>query len=158
MIVSRRSHAAQPAIDLVNEKNEIEKSGALLARIQELPLPPEYRELIKNDVASLANIGESKAKWEGIEAIKAVPTLTTINGCGLTLYGRGRFEPKPEWFFATQYFVMLFIPIVPIKRYLVSRAPKGGWYFHGTAKFTKGPQNLFMVRLLHSLPQQWCFL
>jgi hypothetical protein len=45
------------------------------------------------------------------------------------------YLPKPEWQYATVYWVVLFIPVLPIRRYLVSRAPTRGWYFHHKLSF-----------------------
>lgn len=68
--------------------------------------------------------------------IKRVPPLRMVNGIGTNLYSLGiSYPPKPEWHYATLYFVVLFIPLIPLKRYLVTPAPGGGWYFHGSIRF-----------------------
>ena len=68
--------------------------------------------------------------------IKSPPTLRTVNGIGVHLYSLGiPYPPKPEWHYATLYLVVLFIPLIPLKRYLVTPASNGAWYFHATIRF-----------------------
>ncbi|SUA81644.1 hypothetical protein [Pandoraea pnomenusa] len=67
-----------------------------------------------------------------LEPIKSAPSLYTINGIGVTLYGRT--DPKPDGsYMATYYFVFFAIPLMPITRYRV--IPNGrGYRFLGKGK------------------------
>lgn len=75
-------------------------------------------------------------KRDEVKPLGKAPPLHTINGIGTNLYSLGiKYPANPEWQYGTLYFVVLFIPLIPLKRYLVSPAPGGGWYFHAKIKF-----------------------
>jgi hypothetical protein len=73
---------------------------------------------------------------DGAKPIKNAPPLRTVNGIGTHLYSFGKAHPaKPEWRYATLYFVVLFIPLFPIKRYLVTPQGSDSWIFHTAVRF-----------------------
>lgn len=69
-----------------------------------------------------------------LEPIDSAPSLYTINGCGVTLYGNTDFDKETRSYMATYYFVLLFIPIFPIRRYRVISSGMNSYRFLG-----KGP-------------------
>lgn len=127
------------ALELANRQNEYEMAVGIVAHIQILPLPEDLVQLMRDTEAQLQNLIEERDKeiWSGITRISINPSLATINGVGGKIYGRTPFAGDPTWYFTTYYFVVLFLPIFPIRRYLVSDAPSGGWYFHASAPLTK---------------------
>jgi hypothetical protein len=126
------------AIDLANDRSDYDGSREILLQVQRLLLPPELREKIEDDINRLQQISEDRRCFESVHPIDSAPTLGTFNTVGFTLYGCSPFPARSGWYFATYYFVILFLPLIPIARYLVSDAPGGGWYFHGRTPLTKG--------------------
>jgi hypothetical protein len=94
--------------------------------------PAEGR--IKEAVEKVKN--PAHLQRDKFKPIKNVPPLRTVNGIGISLYSLGiAYPPKPEWRYATLYFVVLFIPLIPLKRYLVTPGGGNSWYFHATIRF-----------------------
>jgi hypothetical protein len=72
-----------------------------------------------------------------LESIKSAPSLYTINGFGVTLYGNTDKSPSDGSYMATYYLVFFFVPVLPLARYRV--IPTGsGYRFLG-----KGPLRVF---------------
>lgn len=69
-----------------------------------------------------------------LEPIEAAPSLYTINGCGVTLYGNTDADPETGSYMATYYFVLIFIPIFPICRYRVISTGGSSYRFLGKGK------------------------
>ncbi|WP_150112408.1 hypothetical protein [Ferrovum myxofaciens] len=61
-----------------------------------------------------------------LEPIKSAPSLYTINGFGVTLYGNTDKNPSDGSYMATYYLVFFFVPVLPLARYRV--IPTGGGY------------------------------
>ncbi len=70
--------------------------------------------------------------------IDSSPSLYTINGCGVTLYGNTDLDPESGSYMATYYFVLIFVPIFPICRYRVISTGGSSYRFLG-----KGPLRTF---------------
>ncbi len=66
-----------------------------------------------------------------LEPIDSAPSLYTINGCGLTLYGSTDLDSRSGSYMATYYFVLFFVPIFPICRYRVISSGAKGYSFLG---------------------------
>lgn len=66
-----------------------------------------------------------------MKPIKRNPTLFTLNGCGVTVYGSRDFCPHTTSYVKTYFITLVFVPILPIGAYRVVNAPEGGWYFLG---------------------------
>lgn len=73
-----------------------------------------------------------------LEPIDSAPSLYTINGCGVTLYGNTDLHKETGSYMATYYFVFLFVPIFPICRYRVINSGGNSYRFLG-----KGPLRTF---------------
>lgn len=54
------------------------------------------------------------------QPLKRAPALFTLNGVGVKLYG-SRDESDDGWYTSTLYFVVLFVPILPIAAYRIQR-------------------------------------
>ena len=72
---------------------------------------------IEEDIVSVNEIVETQKK--NGTPIKSAPTLYTLNGCGTTLYGD------------TQYFALIFIPILPLARFSVENVGNNSYNFFG---------------------------
>ena len=57
--------------------------------------------------------------------VHSAPPLYTINGCGLTIYGNSDPDLETGSHVATYYFVLLFLPLLPICRYRVIPVDRG---------------------------------
>jgi hypothetical protein len=117
--------------------NETSKWGpciSLLESALELASEVTLRQKLNEN---LAIVKANHASLGELEPIKKAPSLSTINGIGVTLYGSTDKNPSDGSYMATYYFVFFFIPIFPIARYRV--IPTGGGYrFLG-----KGPLRTF---------------
>jgi hypothetical protein len=110
------------------------KSEELYKRAHALAAGTPVEGRIKESVKNIKN--PAQRQRDRVKPIKRAPPLRTVNTIGTNLYSLGiKYPPNPEWQYATLYFVVLFIPLIPLRRYLVSPAPSGGWYFHATLRF-----------------------
>lgn len=66
-----------------------------------------------------------------LKPISSAPTLRTINGIGLTVYGQHDFDPETRSYVTVHYFVLVFVPIFPIARYRVIAVDDGRYQFLG---------------------------
>jgi hypothetical protein len=71
-----------------------------------------------------------------LERIEEAPTLWRLNGVGTTMLGSYR-DPNlpPSCYFSVLFFTLLFVPVIPIKIYLISPAAAGRMKFHGKIGF-----------------------
>ena len=110
------------------------KSEELYKRAQALAMGTAAEGRIKENVKDIKN--PAQRQRDRVKPIERVPPLWTINGVGTHLYSLGiKYPPEPKWQYATLYFVFIFIPLIPMRRYLVSPAPNGAWHFHATLRF-----------------------
>src|SRR5437660_963105 len=111
-------------------------------------------------IRPIGPIGPIKSKWrEGslmqelyerfpdMQPISSPPSLTTINGIGLMLYGHRDFDEATRTYVKTLWFTLLFIPIFPAGAYRVADAPNGGWFFLGKVP-TSGTARAWPLLLL----------
>lgn len=71
------------------------------------------------------------------EAVNSPPKMYTLNGIGTRLLGR--YQPTQEGvYIATLWLTFLFLPIWPLRAYLVLPAPDGGWRFFGRTPIPPG--------------------
>jgi hypothetical protein len=70
-------------------------------------------------------------RFPEMKPVDKAPTLQTVNGIGTTAYGRRDLDPETGTYVLTQWFTILYIPLIPIASYRVANAPGGGWYFLG---------------------------
>jgi hypothetical protein len=68
--------------------------------------------------------------------ISSPPTMYTINGVGTALYGRRNEHAPSGTHVGTLYFVVLFLPVVPLSCYRMRDAIGGGWHFIGKVPFS----------------------
>jgi hypothetical protein len=97
---------------------------------------------------------EIEIDWEKrfpkMSPMNGVPSLSTINGCGLSLYGGRDHDPITGTYVKTHVFVMVFIPIFFLKAFRVADAESGGWYFIGReplSGFARGWNKLLFITL-----------
>lgn len=122
------------AVAYGNETSKWEPCIRLLRAALELA---NEKKLIQKLRENLAIVEGNHKSLGDLEPIKAAPSLYTINGFGVTLYGNTDRNPSDGSYMATYYLVFFFIPLFPLARYRV--IPTGGGYrFLG-----KGPLRTF---------------
>jgi hypothetical protein len=144
------------AIDLANEKSDHEGARRIIDQVAALPLPAEWEEQVVEDLARLDEILKDRTAWKDVKPTRSAPWLVTFNGTGFAAYGGAPFTPRPGWCIATYYFVVFFIPILPIARYLVSDALGGGRYFHGRLPLSRWNKYHLLVVLAVVLCCPFC--
>ncbi len=65
-----------------------------------------------------------------LEPIEGGPGLQTFNGIGTYLAGTQEKAPDGTYI-STLFFMLVFVPLWPIRQYLVAQAEGGGWFFLG---------------------------
>jgi hypothetical protein len=120
----------QCAISYGNATSNWDACIELLEQSLKLASDKELRQRINEN---LTIVKANHVSLGNLEPIDKVPSLSTINGIGFTLYGSTETRPSDGSYMATYYFVFFFIPIFPIARYRIIRQD-GGYRFLG-----KGP-------------------
>ena len=129
------------AIEISNTNSDFKRALELTRGLLDLPMNAAWRERLQDDIGTLqenqvhAEIEEREAALR-LKPIANPPSMGTFNTVGCRVYGRQSYDNQGRYF-TILYFVALFLPLVPLGRYLVSDAPTGGWYFHAKAPFTK---------------------
>jgi hypothetical protein len=83
--------------------------------------------------------------------IRSAPALMRLNGCGTTAHGRDDQDADDGTYILTQFVSVLFMPLFPLRQYLVRDIPGRGraWTFIGKVPF--GPFAYFWNRALAAL-------
>lgn len=63
--------------------------------------------------------------------VRKAPTLSRINGIGMTMHGVRDADQETGTYVKTQCLTLLFLPLFMLKAYRVADAEGGGWYFLG---------------------------
>ena len=79
------------------------------------------------------------------QALTKAPSLGTVNGIGLSVYGR-RDPADDGTYTLTRYFTFLFVPLLPLDAFRVADAEGGGYYF--LAKMPLSAASLLWRRLV----------
>lgn len=69
-------------------------------------------------------------KFPSMTPVRSAPTLTRINGCGVSLYGKRDFDAETRTYVSTWCFALIFVPVFCLRAYRVADGPRG-WYFIG---------------------------
>ena len=123
----------QCAIAYGNKTSKWAPCISLLQKSLELASDTDLRKRISENLAIVRGNYDS---FGDLEPITSAPSLGTIYGIGVTLYGSSDKKPDGS-FMSTYYFVFLGIPIFPLSRYRVT-STLNGYRFFG-----KGPLRTF---------------
>ncbi|MES2921229.1 MAG: hypothetical protein V4819_06775 [Verrucomicrobiota bacterium] len=77
---------------------------------------------------------ELEQMFPAMRPVKSPPSLFTINGFGLGMYGKRAFDAPTGTYIKTRCLCALFVPLFPLDAYRVANAQGGGWYFLGKEK------------------------
>ena len=99
---------------------------------------PSFRE--GGWLASLTPVVREHCSRWGVLAdmapIASAPRLYSVSMVGTRLYGKRDYDSHTESFVATLYFVVLFIPIIPLACYRVIQRGDDRWSFLGKVRFS----------------------
>ena len=70
-------------------------------------------------------------RFPNMRPLKRTPSLMTINGIGVRLYGQRDWDESTRAHVKTLCFTILYIPLLALGAYRVVEAENGGWYFLG---------------------------
>lgn len=94
---------------------------------------------------------ELRQLFPKMQPVRKAPSLFTINGFGLSMYGKRDTHAPTGSYIKTHCVCALFIPILALGAYRVMDAEGGGWYFLGKetlSGFAKGWNMLLLATLL----------
>ena len=107
----------------------------ILRHAQQLVPGTDVLGAINKDLEDLAALAHREAIYSSVKPIESAPSMYTLNGCGTHLYGQTDLDTSTGSFISTLYFVLLFVPIVPLARYRVSSSDGKSYRFYGKAPF-----------------------
>ncbi|MEM1083303.1 MAG: hypothetical protein AAGI48_04215 [Verrucomicrobiota bacterium] len=81
-----------------------------------------------------------REKFPRMKPVSSAPSLFTINGCGLGMYGSRDVDQETGTYIKTRCVTLIFIPLIPLDCYRVADAPDGGWFFLGKEKMAGFPR------------------
>lgn len=123
------------AVEYGNKTSKWRPCQVLLDAANIFAVGPQAKERITKN---LEVVRRNVRTYGDLEPIDSAPSLYTINGCGVTLYGNTDHDSESGSYMATYYFVLVFIPIFPICRYRVISSGGNSYRFLG-----KGPLRTF---------------
>lgn len=71
-----------------------------------------------------------ESKFPDMKPVNSPPSLWTVNGIGLTIYGARDFDQETGTYVKTHFLAVVFVPLLALGAYRVADAPQG-WYFIG---------------------------
>lgn len=72
-----------------------------------------------------------RLKFPHLQAIKGPPSLMTINGFGVSVYGKRDFDAETQTYIKTRWLCALYVPLFALDAYRVANAGARKWYFLG---------------------------
>lgn len=105
---------ATATLNLLREALKLSVGPRLRARLYDVVAVLMKTDLANNLVheSKLQPVSQPKPAEEKIDTNFTLPTLSTLNGIGTMFYGFGNYR--------TQYFTVVFLPIIPLARYRVN--------------------------------------
>jgi hypothetical protein len=76
-------------------------------------------------------------RFPDMKPINGPPSLFTLNGVGLMVYGERDHDPLTGTYVVTLFFTIVFVPIFAFSAYRVAPAQEGGWYFLGKVPLSR---------------------
>jgi hypothetical protein len=113
-----RDTEAFAGITALCRRGQVDRARRELASRAKAASDPELQKRIEEVLAEPRNF---------LGPQPSAPTLLTVNGCGLMMHGRRNAKPDGT-FVATLCLVFVFLPILPLRAYLV-RHEGSGWRF-----------------------------
>ena len=102
----------------------------LVQRAVEIAATAEMKKRLEDNLTILR---KNEKRMIGLTPISSPPSLQTVNGFGMTIYGRTDVDPESGSYLTTYYLVLLLIPVLPLARYRVTDAGNRHYNFIGKA-------------------------
>jgi len=80
-------------------------------------------------------------RFPEMRPISSAPTLSTVNGIGMSLTGKRDHDFETNSYVTTHVFCLIFIPVTAVGAYRVIDSPNGGWYFLGKVPLSRLAKN-----------------
>src|SRR2546425_664214 len=74
---------------------------------------------------------ELRRRFPSLQPVKRAPWLGTVNGFGLSLYGKRDFDKETATYAKTRCLCALFLPLLALGAYRVADAGSRTWFFFG---------------------------
>lgn len=103
------------SVSMWNVHHDIDTAIKTITKALEINLSSDNKEKLNSDYSKLKEL--KKEREEIGEPVSSAPSLSLINGCGTTIYWK------------TLYFVIIWIPILPISRYNCEETFNGYRFF-----------------------------
>ncbi|MFB3812672.1 MAG: hypothetical protein ACE14L_01060 [Terriglobales bacterium] len=126
----RRSLICSEALAFVESKNytAAEEKLAIALTLSTEEQKPEIQEMQE---------GVHRARvFRDVDPNRRSPSLYTFNGIGVRFYGRRDFDTKTKTYITVHWFVVLFLPILPLACYRVSDSGPNLWTIYGRVPLT----------------------
>ena len=114
--------------------NQTSKWPACLSMLEAANIFANGPQALERVQKNLEVVRRNVRVYGDLEPIDSAPSLYTINGCGVTLYGNTEADPESGSYMATYYFALFFVPIFPICRYRVISTGGSSYRFLGKGK------------------------
>ena len=85
----------------------------------------------KDEIGELQKACRRARVFKDVDRSKTGPTLHTINGIGATFYGSRDHDSETDSYVTTHWFVLLFVPIIPMAAYRVSSTGGNSYNIYG---------------------------
>ena len=72
-----------------------------------------------------------RQKFPYLKPLKGAPSLYSVNGFGLAMYGKRDLDPETQTYIKTRCVCVLFIPLFAVDAYRVADAGSRSWFFFG---------------------------
>ena len=72
-----------------------------------------------------------RQKFPHLKPVKGPPSLITMNGCGISLYGKRDFDAETRTYIKTRCICLVFVPLFALDAFRVADAGSRTWYFFG---------------------------
>lgn len=121
-----------------NDKNA-EALNAILLALEHVN-SSTLREILVEDETALRELIETESRnqvFNELTPINNAPTLFTLNGIGARMYGRQSVPGHAGLYYSIHFIVMLFLPVIPLGRYLVAETGVDRYQFFGRTPWTR---------------------
>lgn len=126
------------AIKIWNEGDRGEEAVRISMAAESWATSMSLKSKLQNERRNIHN----QVRYRDVTPVEVAPTLSLTNGFGFGIYFNHDQDSDRDLYRTTYYFVMLFIPIYPIRDYWVRQVGNGRWQFFGSTRVGLGNQIL----------------
>src|SRR3954454_19315683 len=82
-----------------------------------------------------------REKFPELRPVKRAPVLTTVNGIGLSMFGKRDADSETGTYVKTHCLCFIYIPLFALGAYRVADGPNRSWYFLGKTRLSSLARN-----------------